>query len=75
MPRMITPPAGDRHLSRTGAVHRRHGVTTVLDEPRPCPVQVSHEGRWYDGDLNAYRQDRAWWGMVSFVVAVGLHWH
>jgi len=46
----------------------------VLDDPRP--VQVLRDGRWYDGDLTAYRQDRAWWGMVRFVVAVGrMHWH
>ena len=39
-------------------------------------MQVFHDGRWYDGDLTADRQDRAWWGMVRFVVAVGrLHWH
>ena len=45
----------------------------MLDEPRP--VQVFHDGHWYDGDLTAYRQDRAWWGYVRWVVAFGMmHW-
>ena len=56
------PCRGQRH---TVASWTPRGVTTVLDEPRP--VEVFHDGCWYAVDLTAYRQDRAWWGMVRFV--------
>ena len=53
----------------------RRGVTTILDEPRR--VQVWHEGAWYDGWVTATRRHPdCWWGMVRFMVGVGLmHWH
>jgi hypothetical protein len=40
-------------------------------------VQVRHERAWYDGWLTATRREpTCWWGMVRFVVGVGLqHWH
>jgi hypothetical protein len=39
------------------------------------PVQVLHtDGRWYEGELQAYRQiDRAWSGCVRYTIAIAAH--
>lgn len=38
----------------------------------PRPVQVLHDGRWYDGWLEAVRRDEdGWRGFVRYTVNVG----
>ena len=78
-PRQADPPGRGRE---THAAHDRE-----LDQPWPQhhpldesgPVRVHHNGDWYVGDLSVTRHepDTGWWGMVRFVVGVGMmhhHW-
>jgi hypothetical protein len=52
-----------------GCVVDRRGVNTILDEPRP--VWGVQRRPLVRRRPHPYRQDRVWWGMVRFVVAVG----
>lgn len=45
-------------------------MDSVHDRPRP--VQVLHEGTWYDGWVEGVRRDDAGWqGFVRYAVAPG----